>query len=255
MRAVRHFIKPGWSILNWLSVLLLTGGCATAPRSTARLHPTAATQFNAIEKAVALTPEITLNEFTAGSIRERRDDWSDAARDRAAAQIERIGAGRVVLLIDPQDDPDLAEEIREVRALYRTIDANLAVFGSVLPNGPRAFEYSLGSIDRILVAADADALLIVHGLDDYFTSGRKALSVLSFVAAAVTGVYVMPSDGAAHVSAALVARDGTILWYDAISYGIRDLRTPEGVNQTLEALLRTLPASVRPVMPHPASET
>lgn len=242
-----NLAQPIARAVGLLTVAFLATGCATTsgPRYPARLHPNAQQQFASIEKTAVLPPDIVLNEYTAGGVRERREDWTATARQNATLEIERLGGDRVVVLGDFSDNPDLAEEVRDIVALYQTIDINHATFAGILPNRPNTFEHSVGSVDRVLEQADADALLIIYGMDDYFTSGRQALSVLGFVAAATLGGGYMPSHGVDHVSAALIARDGTILWHNTVSFASRDLRTAEGIRQTLGYLLGPLPTSVR----------
>jgi hypothetical protein len=48
--------------------------------------------------------------------------------------------------------------------------------------------------------------------------------------------------GEAHISAALIGRDGTILWHRMLNQGqISDLRTQDGVAKTLKALFQSFP--------------
>jgi hypothetical protein len=88
---------------------------------------------------------------------------------------------------------------------------------------------------------------MIFAMDDYFSSDRKAFMALGMIGAALTGAYVGPAPGVEHVSAALIARDGTILWYDYCGPGrIGDLRNPEGVRATIENLLKSMPSAGTP---------
>ncbi len=229
--------------------LLGLTGCGTVV-TTHRTHARAPAVMGEVKTAGAPSPQIVLNQLGAGGVREQRHDWTETARTSSEEWLAMHRPGEIVVLAEPADREDLVELLREVRALYAVIDANLIVFGDPVLGPPTArnrFEHSVGSIDGLCDALGVDALLLIQGIDDYFTADRKALVVLGFVAAAFTGVYVTPASGLAHVSAALIARDGTILWRDELRHGgIEDLRTPEGVQKTLTRLLRKLPRGSGP---------
>jgi hypothetical protein len=62
------------------------------------------------------------------------------------------------------------------------------------------------------------------------------------LAGAVTGVVVIPAGGSTLNSAALVERDGTVLWFNCAQGG-GDLRTAEGAGNTTRTLLAGLPGA------------
>jgi len=239
--------------------ILLFSGCAAPatsgwPRMT---HGTTSAHMSEIRTIAALPAELTVSQLTAGGVSEVRDDWTQASREHARATLERMRAERVVYVGDLDQREDLADDIREVRELFELIDANVMVFGLsplAVPTGK--FDFSVGSIDRILEAAHADALLVVGGKDEIFTADRKVLAVVSVLAsAALTGQAVAPGSGTAHLSAGLIARDGTVLWWSFVGDGgITDLRTPQGVDATMKRLLGSMPHSTAPDLP-PADET
>jgi hypothetical protein len=228
-------------VATWLT------GCATTGGWKGMSHGTTATHMQEVRTIAALPAEITVNQLGAGGISEKRDDWTEAARTHARVALENFRPGSIVYVSDLDSRPELADEIREVRALASLIDLNFALFGlsPMAVPGPRQFDFSVGSIDRILEAGGGDALLVINGVDEIFTTDRKVLSVVSLVAsAALTGSAVMPGSGQAHVSAVLIARNGTILWWNFVGDGmISDLRTPQGVETTLKRLLEPLPAT------------
>lgn len=227
-----------------LAGLTFLSGCVTmAP--TQRLHAAAPNQLPAIERTVAMPPDITLNLLSGGGVRELRDDWTESARASAREALAQIRPERIVYVGDLADHPEVREELEEVQALYRAVALDLAIFSRPpfsLPTIARRFDLSVGSVERILDATGGDALLVVFGMDDYFSGDRKAFVALGLIGAALTGAYVGPGSGVEHVSAALIARDGTILWYDYCGAGrIGDLRQPAGVRATLENLLKSMP--------------
>lgn len=219
--------------------------------ATDRVHTRAPEAMADVRTTAVVPPEITLHQLSAGGVREQRDDWTETARAHARATLEQMRPERMVYLRDVALPPEAAAELAEVKALYRTIDANITMFSNPMVGLPTAmgrFDFSVGSVDRVCEAVGADALLLIYGENDYFTGGRKFMTGLGIVAGiaatAVTGspVMVTPSSGTEHISAALIARDGTLLWYDVLGPGrIGDLRDPEGLRTTIESLLSTMP--------------
>ena len=211
--------------------------------------------MGAVGRMAVAPPRLILNQLTAGGVREQRDDWTQAARATTRATVLSLRPDRMVVLEESALTPELSTELAEIQALYQTIDLNLALFGNpqvALPTLGGRFDFSVGSIDRLCDAAGADALLLIYGEDDYFTGDRKALAALGIVAAAFTGVALQPSNGRSRLSAALVARDGTLLWSDVLGPGmVGDLRRPDGVQNTIRTLLRGLPPARGPVEPVP----
>jgi hypothetical protein len=209
-------------------------------------------QMAEIRSVAALPAELTVAQLTAGGVSEVRDDWTEAARTHARAVLEGMRGERIVFLADLETRPELADDIREVRELFEVIDANYMVFGLSIMAAPTArFEFSVGSIDHILEAAQADAILVIGGKDEIFTADRKVMAALSIVAsAALTGNVIAPGSGTAHISAGLIGRDGTVLWWNFVGDGeIGDLRTPEGVADTMQRLLGPMPRSTASAVP------
>jgi hypothetical protein len=236
-----------------LACFLFTG-CTSVVKWTGMSHGSAAGQMQQVHKVAVLPAQITINQLTAGGVSEKRDDWTESAMTHARSILENLRPGSVIYLADLDSRPELADEIREVCALVDLIDTNFMVFGlspMAAPTAAGRFDFSVGSIDRILEAAGADALLVVDGVDEIFTADRKVLAAVSIIAsAALTGSVVAPGSGQAHVSAALIARDGTVLWWNFVGDGmIKDLRTADGVRATLQRLLEHLPPAT------PAPET
>lgn len=231
--------------------LVFLAGCATttAPRWPAMTHSSVSLQMAEVGTVAALPPEITVSQLTAGGVSEVRDDWTTASLANAKAVLETLRPEQIVYLDDLESRPELAAEIREVRELFKLIDANTMVFGlSIVAVPTRRFDFSVGGIDRILEATGGDALLVIGGKDEIFTADRKVLAVVSVLAsAALTGQAVAPGSGTAHLSAGLIARDGTILWWSFVGDGgISDVRTPEGMRKTLQTLLSQMPQPTGP---------
>ncbi len=232
---------------NWIPVALIIGfftGCATAPQAPQQslnnaigLPPGTALTIGVLEA------DITLRELGAGGTPQERDDWSEIAQKTARDTLENMRPERYVYYVDQALSDAVKAEIEDVQALYRNTILNDMAFTPP----PTRSRPQFGSVDSIAAAGGADALMLVYGVDDIFTADRKVLTALSLVAAGLTGVAVMPDNGVAHLNAALISREGRLIWYNRIYENqISDLRTTDGVRKTLENLLRTMPVTQVP---------
>jgi hypothetical protein len=100
------------------------------------------------------------------------------------------------------------------------------------------FEYSVGSVERILQKANAEALLLAYGFDEISTGGRKVLQAVGNILPFVPRV----SSGTTGLCAALVDPAGTILWYNIEARtGGYDLREPQGAVNFVRVTLVNFP--------------
>jgi hypothetical protein len=180
-------------------------------------------------------------ELSAGGVREKRDDWTKQATPAVGQALgETAGYGP-----GPTLSPTTEQELAEIRALLRLIAANHATMSLVGPRelrpAGRPLTYNLGRMDRLFDELRVDALLVACVHDEYSSGGRKALMALGVLASAVTGVYIVPTGGATANTAALVERDGTVVWFNYAGAG-GDLRTAEGAKASVQQLLKGLPA-------------
>jgi len=229
-----------------LCLLLAILGCAPpAYRAPYRAHPELEIRSKNIKTPSLLPPDIKIYELTAGGVRELRDDWSLRGRENVLrALIENLHKKQYKIKTITISE-DLDEEMEEIQALYRAVSMSILMhtYGPyIFPEKLKNFDYSIGSIERILQRFDADAMIFVYGFDEISTSGRKALTVLSIIAGAFTGVALMPRAGLTSVSVALVDASGTILWYSIrSSEGGYDLRNPESAARLLRIILSDFP--------------
>lgn len=241
MAPFRSFSK--WLVFPTLGATIFFSGCQTISTGYSPI-PQQHGSLDEIHTTAVLSPHVTLRSYSAGGIREERDEWNNLARTVIADYIASLPDNDFVLIDELENDPEFEDEITEIRDLYRAIELNMQAFGHLLPAARQMPSYSVGSVDRLLEAANADALLVVYGVDDIFTSGRQALVLVSLVASAyLGGGGVIGADaGESHISAALIGRDGTILWHRMLNQGqLSDLRTEEGVAKTLRVLFESFP--------------
>jgi hypothetical protein len=100
------------------------------------------------------------------------------------------------------------------------------------------FDYTLGPVQSLAQAVDADALLFVYGADYISTGGRIALQTVGMILAAAMGVVVVPQGAPTILMAALVdPKTGDVLWFDfKVSPGAHDLRKPESASDLVTQL-------------------
>jgi hypothetical protein len=238
----RHFPAPLFVLLAF--VVALFSGCATTP-VTYKVHDSAATRAPALRQVVIAPIDAELAELTAGGVLEPRAEWTEtAAKNLSAAFSTETGFNAVA-----PTEPATRAELEEVQSLLRAITINR--FSAVVPGGAPPFpaaagplNYNTGSLAQQARDHNADAILYLFIRDSYATAGRKSLIALSVLGAALTGVAIVPAMGSTAMSAALVDRDGTVLWFNH-SLGGHDPRQPEGARALARQLLAGMPLAKR----------
>ncbi|GEJ58531.1 hypothetical protein AMYX_32720 [Anaeromyxobacter diazotrophicus] len=210
---------------------LLGAGCM----STARVRPDADRWRRGV-KTVAVLPSIRVYEVSAGEVREQRDDWS-AEGTRLVADALSAGLaerGLTPRVLDPKAEK-ADPELREVRLLYEEV--SLGVYLLAYP--PFAsrhvlehFDYEVGSLERVLERARADALLVAYGKSNVSTTGR-----------AITRALFGGQSDFNLLTVGLLDRKGHLVWFDLA--GAEDLRDPGTVGRAVAGLLDRLPGEDR----------
>lgn len=229
-----------------LLLATLTSGCVTSPASRAyqaphRAHPEVEQRARKIRTIAVLPPDIKISSLSAGGVEELREDWSATGRDNVVKALQAHFKGQPVSIKLVPVDPEIRETVGELRPLFRAV--SLSVLDHTYSTHPfmtklDRFEYSVGSVERILQKANADALLLAYGFDEISTNGRKALQAVGTVVPFVPRV----SSGTTGLCAALVDPAGTILWYNIEARtGGYDLREPQGASNFVRVTLVNFP--------------
>jgi len=234
-----------------LAAVMLVG-CA-GPSKNASLHKSVAEKADQPmpRKILLLPPDIRVHEVSAGGVVEKVDAWTETANGHAAKSVRQIGIdGR---LFEVQERADLAaadkEALDQHLALYElvAISADFSRSGPFAPWRERAqnFDYSLGPGLRDLAErGDIDAALIIIGSDYISSAGRKAQMALGVLAAALTGVAVIPQGGISYVSVGVIdLRSGDLLWFSTNRGPQNDLRQEEQVQSILKRLFQEYPGA------------
>jgi hypothetical protein len=237
--------RPRLLSLLLLVATALLSGCATAV-PTYKLHSTAATRAPALQQVAIAPVDGELAELTAGGMLEPREEWTAAAVKNITDALAAETGYKPALSLPGAATMEVRTELEDVQALLRAITLNRmsqVVPGRGIPF-PAATEaaltYNTGPLPEHVKNLQSDAVLFVFIRDSFASAGRKGLLALSFVGAALTGVAVVPAMGSTAMSAALVDRDGTVLWFNH-SLGGHDPRTPEGARTLVKDLLKGLP--------------
>lgn len=228
------------ALMAWVG--LFAYGCA--PPSF-RAHPHFEARSRDIRSPGLLSPDVKVYEFTAGGVRELRDDWCAKGKENMQSAVVGCFRDQPWEVRPITVDKDLEEEMEDIYALYRAVSVSILThtYGEFLfPEKMKNFDYSIGSIEVITNRYGVDALIFVYGFDEISTPGRKALTVAAIIAGAVTGVMIIPRGGITFVSVALVEPKGSILWFNFKGgQGAYDLRDPESATKLVKLVLSEFP--------------
>jgi hypothetical protein len=235
--------KKYFLLLSCFCLLCTAFGCAAV--APYRAHPEFELRTKNIKTSGLLSPDIRIYEFTAGGVRELRDDWCAMGKENVQGALIQCFREKPLEIKPIMVDKEIEEEMRDIYALYRAVSTsiNIYTYGDFkFPEKMKNFDYSIGPIDKILQKHGTDALIFVYGFDEISTGGRKALQAAGIIAGALTGVVVLPRSGITVVNAAIVDPSGTILWYNAKgSQGGYDLRNPESATNFIRSILSDYP--------------
>ena len=237
----------GWRSVLIALVLVRTTGCVATPdwsrkyQQPYRAHPDLARRTQGVKILGVLPPDIKIYELSAGGDTELRDDWSAAGREAVLKGLADAFKDRGIALRPLAVDKDMQGPFEDLTALYRAVSYSIVEhtyknppFQTKLEN----FDYSVGPVDDVLRKHQADAFLIVYGIDEISTAGRKALRGVGLVLGSVTGQPVL-SQGTTALNIALVDRSGAVLWYkiagDDGGYDLRDGKSAKTFIQRLVA--------------------
>lgn len=235
------------SLLAVILVSMFLAGCAVP---TYRGHPQMQERLARTKTVVMLPPKVEVYQVSAGGIKEKIDEWCDIARNNVAAAVDSTIRGRGGLTVVPLSTGSSSSEsvaVEEVEALFDAVSSSILwhTYGPpehVFQEKLSAFDYTMGP-GLTQLAGKADALLLVRGVDNVSTGGRKALMTGAVVLGALVGVVPVSTGGASSISMALVdPMSGDIIWYDAGgSGGVHDLRDGGSARSLVNQILLDFP--------------
>jgi len=235
--------------IAFLVATFILTGCATPQKASLHEALSSRGEQGMPHKILLLPVDVRVHEISAGGVVEKVDEWTLTANANATKSLRKIaGSGKAFELKEP---PDFTGEdkavLEEHLALYVHVagSADLARSSNfeVWRERAKKFDYTLGpGLSRIAEHADADAAIIIVGSDYVSSSGRKATMALGFLAAAFTGVAIVPAGGTAFISVGVVdLKSGDLLWFSTDRSANRDLRDDGQMQAVLEQLFASYP--------------
>jgi hypothetical protein len=236
---LRFFVPSLFPVL----LLIFLSGCAT---TSYRSHPEFDQRIATIKTPSLLPPDVKVYELSAGGVGELRDDWSRSGKENMLKAVLQAFKEHSLDVTAPSIDKEIEDELEDIQALYRAVSASIITYtynpASRFPEKVKNFDYSVGPINKVLDKCGADSLVLVYGSDEISSAGRKTLAVVGILAGAVTGVAIVPRSGITAVSASLIDRSGSVLWYNFKgSGGGRDLRDYESCNSIARDVIFDFP--------------
>jgi hypothetical protein len=236
-------------IFSLLLIGLLISACATPPRY--RAHPQLNTRIEKVNTITVIPLKVDVYQVTAGGVKEKMDEWCMQAKRNVLTAIENDLKLRPLLNIKSIPETFMSEDkkinLEQTDALFEAVNSSIIIhtYGQPIHRFPEKiqnFNYTLGPEVRQL-SNQTDALLLVRGVDNISTGGRKALQAGRVILGALVGVQVTPMLGATAVNLALVdANTGEILWFNFhASAGDHDLRDPINTTAMVMDILKDFP--------------
>jgi hypothetical protein len=236
MNQTNRWVGQVWAVLL-LATLLTTSAWAQsknlAPNFTTRPADT---------KLVIVPADIELFSLSAGGVPEAKADWTEAATKHFATGLKTKSGllGSNVTTIKESDLDDLAE----LSSLHGAVATSVFVyhmFGGAggLPTKDGKLLWSLGdAVKPLREKTGADYALFTWVRDSYASAERKAaIVVMAILGVGLTG-------GSQIGYASLVdLKTGQIVWFNNLARGFGDLREEKPALETVEALLRSFPAT------------
>ena len=237
-------MKTRWLRVLFALMAVAMAGCApTLQSNRAELD----TRAQKLRNVVLLPPDTKICELSAGGVKEQRDDWCAVGRKNLEKAIIENMSRRGLNVKVFQVPTDLVNEVDEIKALYQAVKDSMYTHAyfwngrnpNFFPDRLKNFDYTVGSLDKLLKKQKADGLLLIHAEDEISSSGRKALRVVQ----AINPFGTAGRSGATEIEIALTDRKGDILWdnffYESGGYDLRELdSTRKFVKELLEEFPR-----------------
>lgn len=224
-------------VLPTISLMLMVTACA-GPHY--RLNPDTSAKMRHITTVVLPAPDVKMHEVPTGGVVEQRSDWSELAGERLRSAIEARLSGKKLVVVRPAAKTQSESELREVFNLFGVVGGAVVAHtyntATIFPAKIANFDYSVGPLAHSLENPPADGMILVQGAGSVTSGGRVAVAVVG----ALMGMAV-PTGGTL-LQAALVDREGTLLWYNYVASSFSaDLREPQKVSGIVESLFEGFP--------------
>lgn len=202
-----------------LCFLITVFGCASPAYRT---HSEFEVRVTNIGIPILVLSDIRIYELSPGGVVELRDDWGVIGKHNLLSALLANLKDKHYVVKPLIPDKAINKEMEEIQALHKAVNRSIQLhtYGPQLfPEKLRNFDYSLGSIERILKKCEADSLIFVDALG-----------------------YISTNKPEASVSVCVSDSSGTIVWYCVKgSLGEYDLRDLESATELVKDILSCFP--------------
>jgi hypothetical protein len=228
-----------------LAVLLLAlTGCTTTRQETGSEFKVPSGSY----QLIVMRPDIAVDVLTAGGQLERREDWTNTARDNLLASLQaqqskRGGTTQIALTRADAGADD--QTVLELNRLHEVVGQSVILHKyspyQALPSKKGEFDWTLGELaTRYGASSGYDYALFLYARDSFSSGGRAALQAVGFLGC-IVGVCVLPEGGSQQAFASLVdLRSGKVVWFNFLQSSVGDIRTPEGADKMVSRLLDSM---------------
>ena len=156
-----------------------------------RVHPEFELRAQGISQPLLMPPDVKIFESLPGGMDVLRDDWSTIGRENLQNAIVNGFAEKncSVRLLGAANG--MNEELAEIQSLYKVVNKSIRLQAYGPPkksSGPPKFEYSIGSLERILPKLNADAVIFVSALEKI--SNSRSMAVINLAIADSSGTII-----------------------------------------------------------------
>ena len=211
--------KKSWWLLSVSCLLFIAAGCASP---VYKAHPKLMIKTKQITRPGLFFSDVKIYEVSAGGVVELRDDWCATGKENLLRALVD-GFKRKKYNVKPVIiDEELEGEIKEIRALYASVNRSiqLHIYGpQFFPEKASNSDYSMGCLEGILKKLGVDSLVFVCAFGQVSAMARRV-----------------------SISVAVADSSGAILWYNMKgSDGGYDLRDSESTREFVEGILVSFP--------------
>lgn len=214
-------------------------------------------------RLVVMRPDVAVGSLTTGGGFEQREDWTTTARAhliRAIAAQQQGRGGSVKVVATHAEAGMDAARIVDLERLHEAVGRSIALHkysGPKLPTKTDRFNWTLGA-EAVAYgrATGHDYALFVRAKDSFASTGRVALQAVAAIGC-VVAICLMPEGGRQEAFASLVdLKTGRVVWFNTLSSGSGDIRTPDGAEKMVATLLgRMKPGAAAPTSPVATAST
>src|SRR6187399_809047 len=214
-------VRRGMSVTPVLAILLLSlAGCVAPPQ---QLTSIGFVPPGGNPKIIVMRPDVAVDLLTTGGLLERREDWTNTARDNVLASLQSLQARR-----------GSKTRVAITRASAGSEDATVT---------------ELNKLHEIVVKygreSGYDYALFLYARDSFSSNGRVALQAVGYLGCMV-GVCAVAPGGSQTAFASLVdLKTGDLVWFNYMQSNEGDIRTQEGADVLVWTLLDSMSAKER----------